>query len=275
MEPVFSHWQESAIAYGTDLRATTKTWTAKILEIEMLAWHLVRATSGSDRPVRVLEVGCGNGVNCIQLARRVENVLFDGVDYVPEMITSAQEGADRDGLRDRLRFFVGDVRDLGPVEGLHDQYDFVFTDRCLINLADTSEQKMAISMLATKVRTGGHLVMIENSVLTFAGQNRQRELVGLPARSPAQFNRFLDDAEILPHWRGIGFVADVHDFIGLHDLVLYVLVPATNGGTVDYEHPLVAKATELNRAAISLGTAHQFGPYGQNRVYAGVKSGVK
>jgi hypothetical protein len=48
--------------------------------------------------------------------------------------------------------------------------------------------------------------------------------------------------------------------------MLYVLVPATNGGEVDYDHPLVEAATKLSVAASSTRSG-PFGSAGQNRLY--------
>jgi hypothetical protein len=61
-------------------------------------------------------------------------------------------------------------------------------------------------------------------------------------------------------------LVETEDFGSLHDLILYTLVPAINGGEVDYSHPLVEAATVL-----SLKTAQDnpgaFGTFGQNRLY--------
>jgi SAM-dependent methyltransferase len=265
VDEIRQHWTQSARAHGTALQATTKTWTAKVLELDALTRRLT-ATVG-DRTGRVLEMGCGNGVNCIDLAARFPNLSFDGVDYVPEMVQSATEHARTAEHADRLRFFVGDAVGVASVDGLAAEYDIVFTDRCLINLDTVDLQKAAISALAGKVRPGGHLVMIENCAATYDEQNRLRQALGLAPRTPASFNLFFDETEILPHIGSIGLeLDDIEDFIGLHDLALYVLVPAVNGGEVDYDHPLVEAATLLNKA-VSADRPSAFGPIGQNRLY--------
>jgi SAM-dependent methyltransferase len=212
-------------------------------------------------------MGCGNGVNCLALADRFPALAFDGVDFVPEMVAAAEETAGASDAADRLRFFVGDAVAVDEVAGLADAYDVVFTDRCLINLQDPELQKQGITALATKLRPGGHLLMIENSASTHGLQNHYRTLLGLPPRPVASFNLFFDEAAILPHLESIGLeLLDVEDFISLHDLVLYVLVPAVNGGEVDYGHPIVEAATELTRA-VNAEEPGAFGASGQNRLY--------
>ena len=110
--------------------------------------------------------------------------------------------------------------------------------------------------------------MIENCADTHAIQNHAREALGLKARPPAAFNHFFKESVILPYLEdscGMDILA-TEDFISLHDLMLYVLVPAMNGGTIDYEHPLVELATQLN-ISINNERPNAFGAFGQNRMY--------
>ena len=267
MDDVRKHWTESAVEHGTALQATTRTWTAKMLEIDALSRRFGSVLGGADATGFVLEMGCGNGVNCLELARSFPNLAFDGVDYVPEMITGAEENRATSAAADRVRFFVGDAVGVGAIDALRATYDIVFTDRCLINLQTVELQKQAISALAAKVRPGGHLLMIENSMRTYGRQNHYRELLGLAPRTPAEFNVFFDEEEIVAHIdSGDLELEDVEDFISLHDLALYVLVPAINGGEVDYGHPLVEAAALLNKA-VSAETPSAFGSAGQNRLF--------
>lgn len=265
-DEIRQHWTNWANTYGGDLRATTKAWTPKVLELDALA-RRIRSISGDTSTACVLEFGCGNGINCIELAKLVPGLRFDGVDLIPEMVNSAKENSRRGGVEDRVRFFGGDVVAIDQVAGLEDAYDIVLTDRCLINLNTVALQKQGIAALAGKVRPGGYLLMIENSLTTYGEQNRCREILGLEARTPAAFNLFFDETEIRQHIAAIGLdLVDVEDFISLHDLMLYVLVPAINGGQVDYDHPLVHAAMKLNKEISSVRPS-AFGAFGQNRLF--------
>lgn len=268
MEPqeIREHWTRWAISYGADIRATTRTWTAKALEIDALQRRL-RSIVSDCTDVSVLEMGCGNGLNCVEMAKIFSGIQFDGVDYISEMVTAAMENGRKNNVHERLRFFVGNVIAVGDIPGLRATYDVVFTVRCLINLNTIELQKRAISALSTKLKPGGHLLMIENSMTSYEQQNHCRMALGLPPRRPAGFNLFFDEAEIRPHLTSIGLeLRDIEDFSSLHDLMLYVLAPAINGGSVDYDHPLVHAVTKLS-SYLSSHMPTSFGSFGQNRMF--------
>jgi SAM-dependent methyltransferase len=265
LDNIKRHWVEWAKA-GVDLRATTKTVTIKSLEIAALV-RAIRRSGMQDRRRSVLEAGCGNGQNCIALASEFATFNFVGFDYIDAMVQSARLLAESSGATDRLRFVVGDMLDLAKCDLAH-SYDIVFTDRAIINLNTEERQLQVIGALAARVAPGGLLLLLENFVETYERQNDCRELLGLPRRAPAEFNRFLASEHVESFVSGLGFdLVAVDDFGSLHDLLLYVLLPAVSEGQIKYDHPLVAAATEL---CLRLGSveADLFGSFGQNRLLA-------
>ncbi|KJV09124.1 hypothetical protein VZ95_13415, partial [Elstera litoralis] len=169
---VFEHWTDWAEAYGTALRATTKTPTVKFLELDAFTRHFQSILG--ERKADILEVGCGVGLNVLPLAKHFPDLSFDGVDAAAEMIASAQEtlGSQDAAVRDRVRFFHGEGVALDTIPGLRDSYDIVFTDRFLINVKPLENQQRIISKMAAKLKPGGYLLMIENSINTFNQQNQ-------------------------------------------------------------------------------------------------------
>jgi hypothetical protein len=61
-------------------------------------------------------------------------------------------------------------------------------------------------------------------------------------------------------------LVEVDDFGSLHDVLLYVLLPSVNEGTVVYDHPVMGAVTNLLENASDL-PADAFGSFGQNRLY--------
>lgn len=265
LEEIRQHWTSWGQKYGADLRATTKGHTAKIMEIDTLSRVIKKIVNELGSKISILEAGCGNGKNCLALAEEFMEARITGFDYIPEMVEAANEGITDSGIsKDRLSFFEGDVlkMDLEP-----NSYEIVFTDRCLINLNTIKLQKQAINSLSKLIKPHGYLLMIENSITSYNRQNIARVAVGLEARTPDQFNLFFDEDQIIDFLPDAGLeLIEIEDFISLHDLMLYVLVPMINDGKVDYGHPLVTAATQLNTALSSI-EKNSIGAWGQNRLY--------
>lgn len=262
-----AHWQNWAKA-GTGIAATTKTPTVKALEIDALSRAVSRFGLPPASDLRGLEVACGNGINSVSLLKRHPNLSIDGFDYVEDMVASARAVAEEAGVGGRSRFFVGDMRQIGEMPELDGGYHLIFTDRAIINLNEWPLQRDALTGIAQRLLPGGLLLVIENFNAVYDQQNEARNWLGMPRRTVAEFNLFLDDDIFMSHMRALGLaLLGVEDFGSLHDIVLYLLVPAINGGKVDYAHPLVEKATELSLAAYAHGHGG-FGQLGQNRLYA-------
>jgi SAM-dependent methyltransferase len=265
-EHVKAHWEDWAKRYGADLRATTRTPSAKRLEVDAMLRSLRAMSYSTESRAQLLEVGCGNGHNCIALAEAFPGFVVTGIDYVERMIEMAMANGNESTGSDRLSFYRGDVAALDDIRGLAPHYDVVLSNRCLINLDSTGRQLRALSSIASRIADGGSLLLIENSQQSFARQNRCREAMGLAARKPAEFNHFLDEDKVIPHLQSLFAEVSIDDFGSLHDLVLYVLVPASNGGQVDYDHPLVEAATRLSLSRPE-ELADAFASVGQNRLY--------
>mgnify|MGYP001569402783 CR=1 FL=1 len=260
------HWSKLAAQFKTDLKATTHTDTIKKLEIHAL-YRAIKKMGAESATFDILEVGCGNGYNCFALAELLTTSNFTGIDYVAEMVESAQKlKIDSSIDSSRINFYAGDVLRLADQKDIKAQYDIVFTDRCLINLNTKALQCAALDQLSAKVKNGGYLLILENSDRTYQRQNDCRQAVGLPRRTPAEYNLFINEEDFLGHAQKALKLIGVDDFGTLHDIVLYVLVPMINGGAVDYKHPLVNAAAELS---VSMADQHgsAFGDFGQNRLF--------
>ena len=145
LEKIKVHWAKLATEFKTDLKATTHTDTIKKLEIHAIFRAISRAGIDTARRADILEVGCGNGYNCFALAQLLPQFYFTGVDYVSKMIENAQKlQLNNSEVTSRIDFRVGDVLRLTDNKEIKDQYDIVFTDRCLINLNTTTLQLDAL-----------------------------------------------------------------------------------------------------------------------------------
>jgi len=254
-----------SLSYGMDLKSTTKNSSIKKLEINALSQTINYILERSPKAKTVLEIGCGNGYNCCALSKEFLDLNFTGVDYIANMIVNAKNLAETEGCKN-INYIVGDILDINKVE-LLSTYDIVFTDRCIINLDTPEKQKQGIRNLVQKTTIGGHIIIIENSTLTYEKQNLCRELVGLEKRAPAQYNLFISESLIVECENEMNLkLLDIHDFGSLHDLFLYVILPKTNNGEIEYDSKIIEAITDfcIKTAAIS---KNKFGDFGQNRLY--------
>jgi SAM-dependent methyltransferase len=263
LEEIKKHWENWAEEYGKSLRATTKTSTAKQLELDAFKRYF-KSIGAEKRALNVLEVGCGNGYNCLELASTFNQCHFTGIDYIPLMVENAN------ALKAEYRssntiFLQDDILKLNKNEDLKN-FDVVFTDRCLINLNNIELQLQALDQLTDKLKVGGHLLLIENIKELHAQQNNLREWVGLKSRRAAEYNCFIEEKVFLNHANKRLKLLDTEDFMSFHDIILYVLVPLLGDGKHDYSHPAMKAATEI---AIQMNhhQKNNFGSFGQNRLY--------
>jgi ubiquinone/menaquinone biosynthesis C-methylase UbiE len=112
-------------------------------------------------PLRIADLGCGEGWAGIYLAEAYPNVTVDGYDLDDTSIDAARRHAAARNVSDRVRFEVRDLRQPDPTAG----YDLVFTCEVIHDLADP------VGALATMRRLtegrGAVLVIDENAAESF------------------------------------------------------------------------------------------------------------
>ena len=274
------HWENWSENFGTSLKATTKSSDIKRIEINTIIKYL--QTSLSNHPsskdtFKVLEVGCGNGYNLSGIRAIFPKIALEGVDYSPKMIENARKlwHQNSKGLSyQEINFFTADATCLDLCEDLSSGYDFIFTDRCLINLLEEGQVEACIKGIFSKLKPGGIALFIENFVETRELQNDIRELAGLTRRDYPEFNKFLIKREFQDIITKFAEIKDFRSISSLHDFVLYVITPLLNGGSVDYDSGIMKPITDIIlNSAENLGTeitlTHDIG---QNCVLVAEKS---
>ncbi len=108
-------------------------------------------------PVRgpVLDAGCGVGRWARLLARRGATVT--GVDLSPTMAAEARRRADEEGIGERCRFIVGDLRTFDAGTG----YALVVGVTVLQHILDDAGLQAAVDNLARHLAPDGRLVLLE------------------------------------------------------------------------------------------------------------------
>lgn len=132
----------------------------KVLRPRMLSGHLqgqfLKMICEMMGAVRVLEVGTYTGYAAISMAQGMkEGGMLYTIDSNDEIEDFTREYIERSGLKDRIRFVIGDACEVIPT--LDELFDVVFID------ADKREYAEYYRLVFDKVRAGG--VIIADDVL--------------------------------------------------------------------------------------------------------------
>jgi len=131
----------------------TQNWLPALPEVQSML--------DSGAPVRIAEVGCGEGVAAITIARAYPNAEVDGYDLDDASIAAARRAAAEAGVADRARFAVRDAAD-PMIDGA---YDLVMAIEMLHDVPDPVGILRTMRSLAG--RTGTVLVVDERTEETF------------------------------------------------------------------------------------------------------------
>jgi len=176
---------------STDKYATSPDFNLREVENHYLSRWLTD-------DITVLDAGCGNGYSTLCHAARY-NAYFIGVDFVPEMIRSANEMKDQFQLRGRVEFQVGDVTELHFPNA---QFDLVISQRCLLNLPSRDAQWSAMREIARVLKPDGLYLMLEGTLQGLRRLNEVRTLFDLKSIPEAEgtyncFSNKFDEDEML------------------------------------------------------------------------------
>ncbi len=220
-------------------KAGTQDLIAKTLEQRELLQMIPKDFDG-----RTLEIGCGIGETAALVNAVVPRGSLVAIDSAPRMVLKALK-ANPD-----IDFRTGDLFDI------RGNYDLIYTQRCLINIAD---QERAFQVIADHLNPGGKYLSIECSQDGLDAINRARAKVGLPEiKPPFAHHRYLLDSELekVDCLRMLGWSEFSSTYYFLSRVVNAKLA-ADRGEDPDYDDP-------INRVALDLPS---FGPWSQTRLW--------
>lgn len=250
---VLDFWNERA---KLNIRAGSNDLIAKQLEIDAISQHI-------QENMHILEVGCGNGITAIELARRFK-VDITGIDFAAEMVANASTAAQQEQLQGTVRFQIGDVCHLPTFSR---KFDLAFTERVLINLPDWPSQRQAIIDITGLLVDGGVYVMCENSQDGLDKINEFREMAGLHRITPPWHNRYLRDSELRQFIFSGNKLEEIIDYSGTY----YFLSRVVNAWLAAQEGKEPAYDALVNQLALHLPS---IGGFGQGRIWLWRKMGV-
>jgi len=239
MSVIRDFWDEQARIHGVESHATAPDHHYRELEIAAILRNL------SDEGA-VLDVGCGNGYSTFKFAKACPNAVFIGLDFSPEMIKAAQKQRKLYDIGTaNVNFITGDVRNY-CVENF---YDTIITERCLINILSWQEQQTAIINLRNSLKSGGKLILVENTIDGLIAINHLRVAAGLPEIRTRWHNLYFDRMDLNIFLNQIGFRVIAEQNIGSLYYIISRVVNAKlaqmEGMEPDYDSPINEIASKL------------------------------
>jgi ubiquinone/menaquinone biosynthesis C-methylase UbiE len=198
-----------------------------------------------NRPLRVLDAGCGDGLLSLELAKRHRNWQLVGFDFRDDLLSAARHRAD-DRALDNVAFRQADLTQPLPESG----FDVVMALECLTEIPQDRE---ALRTMANALRPGGLFVVqvpdqrwkpiLPGSAAVW--RNEVRHGYTADALEAMLAEAGLDGIAVRPTFRSTAAVAqEIRDRIKSSPLAVRLALL-----------PLLAAAVRLERRGITWGAA--------------------
>ncbi len=232
-ELIRAHYKAVAQKHGASQRSSMEDDFVRGKEIECIVNCYRFMKEEAQHPLKVLEVGCGNGYALEVLSSLDGTDQFWGVDFSEELLSIAR--------RRQLANSVFMQRDARALDAEPEFFDWVYTERCLINILDSDEQLGALRQIAKVLKRKAYYLMIEGFTDGLRNYNRARSECGLPEVKEALHNKNFEKDEIFGGIRDLFTIVDgsqlgkysmASNFLSSYYFVSRVLYPALTKGEV-------------------------------------------
>lgn len=135
------------------------------------------AASGEDRPISILDIGCGFGRHLLQVLAKHPSITAVGVDINPPMIGQATAAAKSGGLSDRTTFLMGDASVLNDCQNA--EFDLAI---CMTNTLGNLLPKKQVSLiqrLSRVLKPGGRALFSVYAPASVTGRLESYQGIGL------------------------------------------------------------------------------------------------
>jgi SAM-dependent methyltransferase len=207
------HNQKEVLDYWND-NAVESMYDKYLLqsEIDLLQKQI---TPGA----KILDAGCGEAEGTLAYSS-VPGTLVHAVDFSETRLEKARER-----LAQRSNVTCKQVDFLGTYE-LDDDYDFVISQRFLINLMEWKLQQRVLLDLASRLKTCGRLLLLEGSRPGVNSLNELRAALDLEPIPIKWHNLFFDDRELIDFMGEHGYHLVSEDGLGTYFLLTRGIRPA-------------------------------------------------
>ena len=194
----------------------------KKLEMDAISRAIINHSS------TILDAGCGNGFTLSSLAASLPDCQLFGFDYSPGMVKAADKLLQENEMSDRVSVCQASLLDPFP-ESLScldipaAGFDYIYTERSIINLDTLEQQVQAVDSLWSMVAPGGRLILCEAFLDGLNEINTYRKSAGLQSIDPPWHNRYLSLSELGEFLPGSDQGYEIVEFSGTYYFVSRVI----------------------------------------------------
>ncbi len=185
LKKIYTHYENEAKSKSSSSKSTMQDQFIRQLEIEKISQLLKEIRNNNSE--KIIEIGCGNG-HTIQKLSKIIKAEFVGVDVNKKMIDIAQSKKNKNNT-----FKVDDIVNTKIPKN---SFDIVFTERCLINLANWKTQKKALKNIFSILRPKGRFIMLEAFDDGLIDLNKARKSLNLEKINPAWHNYYFNKKQL-------------------------------------------------------------------------------
>lgn len=244
------YWEDQAKNFKESPLATAPDVYYRNLEIDRIIGYLKNNKS-------VLDIGCGNGYSTLKFAKIFFYANFLGIDYSEEMIKFAERTLlSEKALKGRVKFDVGNVMSLSSYAPTRKKFDYIVSERCLINLLNWEEQKKALLEMKKVLKKNGKIILCENTQEGLVRLNKLRQKLGLFSIKVRWHNYYLPEKKFLNFAKKHFVIKEVNNIGSLY----YIISRVVYAKLCDLENKKPEYLHQINKIASQLPSIGNYSP---------------
>lgn len=185
---ILDHYKKVARNNGLSSTSTMEDPYIRQSEIDFFLSSLREESTRRGRPLRVFDIGCGNGHLLQTIAQRFPEFTLFGLEFTPELYEQALSRK-----IPQLTLRNGDAR---LYEDFYEDIDVVMTERMVINILNKDHQLIVMKNIFKALVSDGLLLMSESFAEPLAELNEARTEMCLDPIDESYQNLYLDESLI-------------------------------------------------------------------------------